>query len=47
MISGIDILRHCCPIEKVRIDYLEKSLTGNVAMFLRLAQLQKEAFECE
>ncbi len=32
------------PIEKVRIDYLEKSLTGNVAMFLRLVQLPKEAF---
>jgi len=32
------------PIEKVRIDYLEKSLIGNVSMFLRLVQLPKEAF---
>ncbi|WP_227018297.1 M20/M25/M40 family metallo-hydrolase [Sinanaerobacter chloroacetimidivorans] len=35
------------PIEKVRIDYLEKSLVGNVSMFLRLVQLPKEVFQCE
>ncbi len=35
------------PIEKVRIDYLEKSLIGNVAMFLRLVQLPEENFTTE
>lgn len=35
------------PIEKVRIDYLEESLKGNVCMFFRLLQLPKEAFQCE
>lgn len=35
------------PIEKVRIDYLEKSLIGNVSMFLRLIRLPKEAFTTE
>lgn len=33
------------PIEKVRIDYLEKSLEGNAAMFLRLARLSEEDFQ--
>ena len=32
------------PIDKVRTDYLEKSIMGNVSMFLKLSKLPKDAF---
>ncbi|MBC2399973.1 M20/M25/M40 family metallo-hydrolase [Clostridium tetanomorphum] len=32
------------PIDKVRIDYMEKALAGNVSIYLKLVQLSKEAF---
>lgn len=32
------------PIDKVRIDYMEKAIAGNVAIFLQLSQLSKAEF---
>ena len=47
-VIGYSGLQEYCihrPIEQVRLDYLTKSLSGNVGMFLRLAQLSKEEFQ--
>ena len=33
------------PIDKVRIDYMEKSILGNVAIFLKLVELPREVFK--
>lgn len=33
------------PIDKVRIDYMEKAIAGNAAIFLELSRLPKEDFE--
>jgi acetylornithine deacetylase/succinyl-diaminopimelate desuccinylase-like protein len=33
------------PVDKVRIDYMEKALSGNVALFIELSQLEKEKFK--
>ena len=35
------------PIDKVRIDYMEKAIAGNAAIFLELSQLPKEEFVIE
>lgn len=32
------------PYEKIRVDYMEQALVGNVTMFLRLVELPKEVF---
>ncbi|WP_094606563.1 Succinyl-diaminopimelate desuccinylase [Sporomusa silvacetica DSM 10669] len=32
------------PIDKVRIDYMEKAIAGNVAIFLEMCQLSRDAF---
>jgi putative selenium metabolism hydrolase len=33
------------PVDKVRIDYMEKAIAGNSALFLKLMELPKEAFK--
>lgn len=35
------------PIDKVRIDYMEKAIAGNAAIFLELSQLPREKFVIE
>lgn len=35
------------PIEKARLDYLKRSLLGNISMFLKLSELPKESFTTE
>jgi acetylornithine deacetylase/succinyl-diaminopimelate desuccinylase-like protein len=33
------------PVDKVRIDYMEKALSGNVSIFIKMVELPKEAFK--
>ncbi|QEK11721.1 M20/M25/M40 family metallo-hydrolase [Crassaminicella thermophila] len=35
------------PIDKVRIDYMERSIAGNASIFLKLVDLPKESFKLE
>lgn len=35
------------PIEKARLDYLKKSLLGNISIFLKISELPKESFTTE
>ena len=35
------------PFEKARLDYLKRSLAGNISMFLKVSELPKESFIVE